>query len=155
MAAPSLPPLLQLHVELLLLLLLLLPLACTATPVAAAEQEPEGEAGAAAAAAAGGAFEEAWEAWEQGVCSSHNSCATCIADKACGWCTGSIGNSDPGSCVDRAGKCDTILETAKCPDCHLPWIRFACEKTPVFGAICMLKIIVLPRQARDKHTEKV
>jgi hypothetical protein len=129
MAAPTLPPLLQLHVELLLLLLLLLPLACTATPVAAAEQEPEGEAGAAVAAAAGGAFEEAWEAWEQGVCSSHNSCATCIADKACGWCTGSIGNSDPGSCVDRAGKCDTILETAKCPDCHLPWIRFACEKT--------------------------
>ena len=35
-----------------------------------------------------GAFEEAWSAWERGVCSSHNSCATCIKDTACGWCTG-------------------------------------------------------------------
>ena len=34
------------------------------------------------------AFEAAWAAWEGGVCSSHNSCATCIEDTACGWCTG-------------------------------------------------------------------
>eukprot|EP01043_Picozoa_sp_COSAG02_P075689 COSAG02_NODE_15728_length_1145_cov_12.231511_2_plen_73_part_01 len=30
------------------------------------------------------AFEAAWAAWEGGVCSSHNSCATCIEDTACG-----------------------------------------------------------------------
>lgn len=60
-----------------------------------------------------------------GPCGAHNACATCITDKTCGWCTGGIGGGDPGSCMARTDTCDTILETAKCPDCHLPWIRFA------------------------------
>ncbi len=56
------------------------------------------------------------------VCAVLCGSAHCLWD--CALCL-SIGNSDPGSCVERTAKCDTILETAKCPDCHLPWIRFA------------------------------
>ena len=60
-------------------------------------------------------------------CSAHNSCVTCLGDKGCGWCTGDIGGGNPGSCLAQASgtQCDTVFETGKCPDCHLPWIRFA------------------------------
>jgi hypothetical protein len=60
-------------------------------------------------------------------CTAHNSCASCLADDSCGWCTGDIGGGDPGNCLTKASSstCDTVFETAKCPDCHLPWIRFA------------------------------
>lgn len=61
-------------------------------------------------------------------CAGHMSCATCLlaADRACGWCTGDIGGGNPGRCMTSAQPtaCHTILETAKCPNCHLPWIRF-------------------------------
>ena len=61
------------------------------------------------------------------ACTGHNSCKTCLADAACGWCTGSIGGADPGNCMSKSskGQCPTIFEMGKCPDCHLPWIRFA------------------------------
>ena len=60
-------------------------------------------------------------------CTLHNSCKTCLADSSCGWCTGSIGGANPGNCLSKSSKasCPTIFETGKCPDCHLPWIRFA------------------------------
>jgi hypothetical protein len=59
-------------------------------------------------------------------CTVHNSCASCLQDGACGWCTGDIGGGNPGRCLSRpGGGCDTVFETQKCPDCHLPWIRFA------------------------------
>ena len=59
-------------------------------------------------------------------CEAHNSCSTCLVDTSCGWCTGDIGGGNPGRCLARGSKtCDTIFETTKCPNCHLPWIRFA------------------------------
>eukprot|EP00660_Eupelagonema_oceanica_P017877 gene17877-18270_t len=58
-------------------------------------------------------------------CGAHPSCAPCLKDPACGWCTGDIGGGNPGHCVANASTCDTIFEKKSCPDCHLPWIRFA------------------------------